>query len=225
MIDDLLNKRLCMDGLELIEKIDADSVSCCFLDPQYRGILEKLSYGNEGARQKGRALLEQMSEELIVEFLKSTTNVLIPSGYLFLWVDKFILCEGSHTNWFKEVNREKETMFLVDMITWDKQSFGMGYRSRKTSEYLLIYQKFPKGIKSWKNKSIRDVWPEKIEHPRIGHPHKKPYRLTRTLIESVTSDGDLVLDPCAGSFVTLDACLATGRNFIGCDIEPTFCEE
>jgi DNA modification methylase len=27
-----------------------------------------------------------------------------------------------------------------------------------------------------------------------------------------------VVDPCAGSFVVLDACLATNRNFLGVDL-------
>lgn len=158
----LIDKKNCMDGIELLKAIPDNAISCCFADFQYRGIMDKMNYGNEGARQKGRALLQQMSEEVIFQFLTGIYEVLKPSRYLFLWVDKFHLCDSSLKEWV-------DPMEIVDLITWDKQSFGMGYRTRKTSEYLLVCQKLPKTIKTWKNKSIRDVWSEKIEHPRSGH--------------------------------------------------------
>jgi site-specific DNA-methyltransferase (adenine-specific) len=218
-MEELLNKKNCVDGLELMRQIPDRAISCCFADFQYRGIMDKMDYGNEGARQVGRAQLQQMPEDLIFEFVKEISRVLKPSGYLFLWVDKFILCEGSHLGFLNE------ELQRVDLITWNKQSFGMGYRTRRTCEYLLILQKLPKTIKTWNDKSIRDVWDEKIENPRKSHPHKKPILLIERLIKSVTGENDLVLDPCAGSFVVLDACKNTGRNFIGGDIEPKFCEE
>ncbi len=222
-----LNYKNCCNGLDLLSSLNDETISASYFDPQYRGIMEKLDYGNEGARQSGRAQLEQMSESLIEDFIEEISRVLKPSAYLFLWVDKFILCEGSHKNWFEgyssKIHENKLKMNLVDMITWNKESFGMGYRTRKTSEYLLIYQKSPKMIKSWTNKSIRDMWSEKIEHPRMGHPHKKPIGLIKTLIESVTKERDLILDPCAGSFSVLDVCRDINRTFIGCDINPEFC--
>lgn len=229
LMNDLLNKKNCMDGLVLLSQIEPESISCCFFDPQYRGILDKMNYGNEGERQKERAALQQMNEETILEFIKKINTVLSPSGYLFFWIDKFHLCEGSANAWLNVTNKIKGCSFenqiqIVDLITWNKQSFGMGYRSRRTSEHLLICQKLPKMIKSWKNKSIKDIWEEKIEHPRIGHAHKKPLGLISTLIESVTNIKDMVLDPCAGSFITFDACKNTNRNFLGCDIEKEFCE-
>lgn len=224
-IEENKNKYLQMDGIKLLCSLPEASIDACFLDPQYRGIMEKMDYGNEGSRQKGRALLEQMSEVIIISFLKEITFALKPSSYLFLWIDKFILCEGSHIAWFEEINwntPEKPVMNLVDMITWNKKSFGMGYRSRRTSEYLLVYQKYPKTIKNWTVKNIRDVWEESINKPRTGHPHRKPIGLIQKLIEATTNENDLVLDPCAGSFITLDACKYMGRDFIGCDLTLEF---
>jgi len=40
------------------------------------------------------------------------------------------------------------------------------------------------------------------------------------LIEQVTNRGQLVLDPFVGGGTTGLACLATGRRFLGCDIDP-----
>jgi len=50
------------------------------------------------------------------------------------------------------------------------------------------------------------------------HPHQKPFFLLRSLIEATTQEGDLIVDPCAGSFVVLDACQQTGRQFLGVDL-------
>jgi site-specific DNA-methyltransferase (adenine-specific) len=102
-------------GLEMMTNyISNNSVSAAFFDPQYRGVLDKLSYGNEGARQIGRAALTQMSEEMIVNFIAQLERVLIPGGHLFLWVDKFHLCEGVK-HWYS-----KGGLKQVDMLVWDK---------------------------------------------------------------------------------------------------------
>ncbi|MCY4303777.1 MAG: hypothetical protein OXC62_03175, partial [Aestuariivita sp.] len=60
------NKRLKMDGLKFLSKIPNKTIPVAFFDPQYRGVLDKLSYGNEGEqRGKARASLPQMTEEVI----------------------------------------------------------------------------------------------------------------------------------------------------------------
>lgn len=188
-----------------------NSVSCCFFDPQYRGVLDKMKYGNEGNRQIIRSQLTQMGEELIVDFIKHIDRLLQPSGHLFLWVDKFHLCTGINA-WFVDTE-----LRLVDMITWDKQKMGMGYRTRKQTEHLVIFQKLPKRAKNvWVNNSIRDIWSEKVDTKL--HPHAKPIGLQTELIKSVTQKGDLVLDPCAGSFSVLESCFMAGRDFIGSDL-------
>lgn len=215
------NKKLLMDGLILLGKLKDESVDLEFFDPQYRKGLDKLKFGNEGkSRMIKRSTLPQMSDELIVSFLVYLHRVLKPSSYLFLWGDKFTVAEGIHLEWMRSSEILSNGFSLVDKIVWYKESFGMGARSRRTNEELLVYQKLPKTTKNWKNKSIRDTWTEKIENPRLGHPHKKPLLLTKTLIESVTKAGDLVLDPCSGSFSTFESCSQVGRDFIGCDISP-----
>ena len=199
-----------IDGLVLLSQIKDASISAAFLDPQYRGLLDKMKYGNEGDRQKERTKLHQMTNETITSFVSELSRVLVPSGHLFLWVDKFHLCEGVH-EWLAG-----SAFHIVDMITWDKQRIGMGYRSRRCCEYLLILQKEPlraKGV--WTDHGIPDVWREKSDGK---HPHSKPVGLQSRLICSVTDDGDVVCDPCSGGFSVLRACLASNRHFIGTDL-------
>ena len=216
------NKKLICDGALLLDNIDAGSIDCVFFDPQYRQIMDKMNYGNEGERQSLRSLLSQMSTDTIVHFNNKISNSLKPSGYLFFWVDKFILAEGIQTSLVNSSN-----LNIVDMITWDKCLLGMGYRSRRRSEYLLIYQKLPKTTKNWTDRGIPDIWEEKILHPRSRslHPHRKPIGLISRLIKSTVTDGGYVLDPCAGSFIVKEACDIGGVNFIGCDISRDYGNE
>lgn len=86
----LLNNTNVIDGLDLLNNINDDVITACFFDPQYRGVMDKMKYGNEGERQKGRAELEQMSEETIKLFIKEIDRVLIPGGHLFCGLTNFI---------------------------------------------------------------------------------------------------------------------------------------
>lgn len=201
-----------IDGFKLLKQIKNETISVCFFDPQYRGVLDKLKYGNEGkGRGKARSNLQQMSEKTIIDFIKEIDRVLKPTGHLFLWVDKYHLCQGT-LDWFKDTNFN-----LVDMITWDKGKIGMGYRSRRRSEYLIIYQKSPVRAKGcWNDHTIPDVWQEKIT--KKEHTHTKPIELQEKLILATTNEKDVVLDPCAGSYSVLKACQKANRTFIGGDI-------
>jgi len=166
-----------------------------------------------------------MDAGTIIQFLLGIEKALVPGGYLFFWIDKYMLVEGVYKEYLHFVNDPRPILHTVDMITWDKGRIANGYRSRRRSEFVLIIQKSPKGIKSWKDKGIPDVWAEKIEKPRSHHEHTKPIGLTTRLIASVTKAGDFVLDPCAGEFTTLNASANAGCNFIGCDISPKYANE
>ena len=207
-----LNQRNEFDGLDLLAALDAETVPLCIFDPQYRGILDKMQYGNEGvSRGQRRSGLLQMSEETIGEFIAGIASALIPSGHLFLWIDKFHLCTGVGS-WVEEWGLE-----VVDLVTWNKDRIGMGYRTRRVGEYLLILQKPPKRAKGvWQRHDIPDVVTEKVE--RVGNVHPKPVNLQARLIEAVTDPGDVVLDPAAGSYSVMTAAHQAGRQFLGCDI-------
>lgn len=56
------------------------------------------------------------------------------------------------------------------------------------------------------------------------HPTQKPYKLMRYLVDTYSSRGDVVLDFAMGSGTTGVACVQTGRNFIGCEIDPGYFE-
>ena len=59
------------------------------------------------------------------------------------------------------------------------------------------------------------------EIPRI-HPTQKPVNVLKRLIEIFTDEGDVVIDPCAGSGTTLRACAELNRSSFGFEIEKKF---
>lgn len=50
------------------------------------------------------------------------------------------------------------------------------------------------------------------------HPTQKPVKVLKKLIETFTDEGDVVIDPCAGSGSTLRACKELGRNSYGFEV-------
>lgn len=59
------------------------------------------------------------------------------------------------------------------------------------------------------------------EYPKI-HPTQKPVGLLKQLIEIFTDEGDIVIDPCAGSATTLRACKELNRHSYGFEISKEF---
>ena len=60
-------------------------------------------------------------------------------------------------------------------------------------------------------------------YPKI-HPTQKPVGLLKRLITVFTDEGDVVIDPVAGSGTTLRACAELGRNSYGFEVSKDFCK-
>jgi site-specific DNA-methyltransferase (adenine-specific) len=63
---------------------------------------------------------------------------------------------------------------------------------------------------------VKDMDSEKL------HPTQKPVSLLKTLIELFTDEGDVVIDPCAGSGSTLVAAIKCNRKAYGFEIKKEF---
>lgn len=60
-------------------------------------------------------------------------------------------------------------------------------------------------------------------HPSVAvHPTQKPVELCEYLIKTYTNPGEVVLDNCMGSGTTAVACIRTGRNFIGFELDEKY---
>lgn len=88
---------------------------------------------------------------------------------------------------------------------WEKRISELPEEQQKTFPFLIV----PKPAKSEKNKYIENK-----------HPTVKPLKLMSYLITMGSREGDVILDPFAGSGTTLEACKLLNRVFIGIDKDP-----
>ena len=126
---------------------------------------------------------------------------------------------------------------LVFIKNYSPQVLKANMRVVGATEYALLFYrealpKFRNGLQiDEEGKNIRGTghmifnWFEwerdGKEIPKI-HPAQKPVKLLKKLIEIFTDPGDVVIDPCFGSGSTARACLETGRNFYGFEINKEF---
>jgi len=74
-------------------------------------------------------------------------------------------------------------------------------------------------MRSW----LRSAWTDvKGESTRNGHPAPFPVTLAERLIRLFSFAGDTVLDPFLGTGSTSIAAMNTGRNSVGCEVEPKY---
>lgn len=126
---------------------------------------------------------------------------------------------------------------LVFVKNYSPQVLKANMRIVGATEYaLVLYRnklpKFRNGLQIDENgKNIRGTghmifnWFEwKKDNKTIPkiHPSQKPVELLKTLIEIFTDEGDVVIDPCAGSGSTLRAAHELGRSAFGFEIDRTF---
>ena len=106
-------------------------------------------------------------------------------------------------------------------ICWDKRVVENADRmlgspfelawTNKTSGFDKIYRVMHGGVVNADGHNQRRV-----------HPTQKPVTLMKRILLDYTHEGDTILDPFMGSGTTGVACVQTGRNFIGIEIDPDY---
>ncbi|CAI2162645.1 6802_t:CDS:2 [Funneliformis geosporum] len=104
-------------------------------------------------------------------------------------------------------NNSVSLVFLDPQYEPVKKVLSVNYPLYSQSDYqiLRILEQIERILKPKEN-----VLPTK----KRKHPHQKPRELIKALISATTNEGDLIIDPCAGSFVVLEACQELRREFL-----------
>jgi len=86
---------------------------------------------------------------------------------------------------------------------------------KKDSKGNVVLSTVKKGV------PLSDVWEIPFLNPkakeRCGYPTQKPVKLLQRVIELVTNENDIVLDPFCGSGTTCVAAKSLNRKFTGID--------
>lgn len=104
-----------------------------------------------------------------------------------------------------------------NMVVWNKGAAGLGTGFRAQHELAMH---FAKGTPAYNSCSFGNV----LTIPRIQaatreHQTEKPVELMRAILEVVSAEGGVVLDPFMGSGSTGVAAVQLGRKFIGVEVE------
>ena len=153
-------------------------------------------------------------------WISGTYHSIYQCGYILQLEDYKILNDIS---WFKPNASPNLScrMFTAshETLIWarkDKKSkHYFDYNSMKNDDWSEDNLKKP-GLQ------MRSVWsikpPKKDEKTFGKHPTQKPVELLKRIIKASTKDGDIILDPFAGSSTTgVAAQIIGGRKFIGID--------
>lgn len=115
---------------------------------------------------------------------------------------------------------------VTDILAWHKTNPVPTCNNTYLSdtEYLIFARE--KGVKVYGSYATKKKWyvtpTNKADKVKYGHPTIKPLEIIRNVVINSTEPGDVVLDPFMGSGTTAVACLETGRNFIGFEIDPKY---
>jgi site-specific DNA-methyltransferase (adenine-specific) len=131
-------------------------------------------------------------------------------------------CNGdSYPVFYPEMYRRFDTL---KCLVWDKGHVGLGRIWRHQHE-LVIAGRWRESFFDIRGRLYSDVIKASATSSATRtHPVEKPPELLAQLIEPITRDDDIVLDPFMGSGTTLMAARSLGRRAIGIEMEERYCE-
>lgn len=232
------------DCLKVLPTIPEDSVDLLFADPPYN-----LSNGGFTCHAGRRVPVKKgdwdVSKGVDADFafhrewIRAARRVLKPHGSI--WISgtyhSIYACglalqlEGYHVlneiSWFKpNAAPNLSTRFFTashETLIWARKD----KEAKHTFNYEAMREgKWPEDFLKRRGKQMRSVWsiptPKPIEKKFGKHPTQKPFDLLKRIILASTKDGDLVLDPFAGSSTAGLAAYLYGRRFVGIDTEEEY---
>ena len=244
-IKPFVNKVFCEDSLKKLKEIPDNSIALIFADPPYN-----LQLRNELWRPnntKVDAVNDEWDkyesfehyDKFTKEWLKECQRVLKTTGTI--WVI------GSYHNIFR-VGRIMQDLglWVLNDVTWVKTNpmpNFLGTRFTNATE-TLIWAKKNEQAKGYtfnyqlmkkynEGRQMRSDWyipicngAERIKdkNGKKVHSTQKPEQLLRYVILSSSKEGDIVLDPFAGTGTTGAVAKKYGRNYILIEMDKGYCK-
>ena len=117
----------------------------------------------------------------------------------------------------------KKSYPLVFIKNYSAQVLKANMKIVGATEYAVVLyrDKLPKFNNDGKMIFNWMTWDRDTASPKL-HPTQKPIKVLEKLIEIFTDEGDVVIDPCAGSGSTLIASRNLKRHSYGFEIEKEF---
>ncbi len=205
------------DCRNILPKLSDETFDLILTDPPYNtGMNEKSSstrlknfFADKYSKQEYRHLVEFCANEFY-RLLKNDKAIYIFINWKSLGV------------WIEYL--EKAGFKVKNCIVWDKVVHGLNYQNYAyTHEFIIFATKgkfFPKNKGSFsdrRNKYFTDIWhfQRNVDNDKNSiHETIKPVELLKIILRHSTDEGDIVLDPFAGTGTTGVACYQSNRKAI-----------
>jgi site-specific DNA-methyltransferase (adenine-specific) len=121
--------------------------------------------------------------------------------------------------WARKDKKGKHTFNYKEMKDWEynySKEFKCSHCG-KSEKHEILHER---------GNQMRSVWaintPKKEEKTFGKHPTQKSLDLLKRIVIASSNEGDLILDPFAGSCTTGVACKTYNRDFVGIDVDEDF---
>jgi len=200
--DNFINKIICGDCLELIKLIPDNSIDCIITDPPYG--LNKNGIKND-------------------KDLSLFYNIL-PDCYRVLKDDSFFATFFS-TKYLPDLFKNNPFAYFWQFVLYCPE--GSVRSPIGFTKYMscFVFKKGNPKLRKWKTDIFKDT-PGKMVEPDEGfieHPTPKPKHFIKEIMDMITLEDDLILDPFIGSGSTAVACRQLKRRFIGFEVKEDYC--
>jgi len=213
-MNEYLNKIICGDCLEVMKKLPDKCVDLVLTDPPY-GINFQSAWRTDKAKWKPKIANDKLP---FIWWLYDGYRVTKDGGSLICFsrwdVDQDFKRSIELAGWT-----------IKSQIIWDRQVHGMGdikasFAPQHDTIWFAVKGKF-----QFPNKRPKSVLSfQRVSADKLTHPNEKPNELLEHLINTLTTEGQTILEPFAGSGSTLTACKQLNRNFIGVEISEEYCK-
>ena len=203
------------DCLELMKNIPDGSVDLVLTDPPY-------TMTKRGKSCRPNWMPNNMGDNVF--------SGAVPNPEAWMRECFRILKDGTHFYTFCNTNDVRKYLNIADdvgfrlhnVLTMIKNT-GMPNRwYLKNCELILFFRKGK--AKPIKDMCCRDWFCVDMPTQKSGKLHvtEKPLSIIETFVTNSSNAGDIVLDPFMGSGTTGVACVNTGRNFIGIELDEGY---
>ena len=198
------------DCLDKIDDLEDNSIDILYTDAPYIPPEHKKTLTQYKKTLSEFAILESFYKN----FISKIDRVLKDTGMLLLFC-----------------NSDSYAMFYIHLFpfvkkmrcfVWDKIRCSLGYTFRHQHELILCGERNDmKPIKC----GTGDIFKfNAVKANQKSHPAEKPVNLHKHILQNIVNSESVVLDCFCGTGSIALACKELGCNYIGCEIEPEYCE-